>query len=68
MENEKKYKYIIIDTTTDEVILKKSVRDISDFINIIYPENKMSHNTVSIQLRNNTYFYHCELLIKELKW
>lgn len=68
MENEKKYKYIIIDTTTDEIILKKSVRDISDFINIIYPENKMSHNTVSIQLRNNNYFYHCELLIKELKW
>ena len=33
---EKAYKYIIINKTTDEAVIQKSVRDISDFINTIY--------------------------------
>ena len=33
--SEKKYKYLIIDTTSDEAIIKKSYREIADFINIV---------------------------------
>ena len=65
---EKTYKYIIINKTTDEAVIQKSVRDISDFINTIYPENTISHNTVSQRLKEKKYFNYYELLIKELIW
>ena len=65
---EKAYKYIVIDKDTNEVILKNSYRDISDFINLIYPDNKISHNAVGERLRDKKYFNYCGLLVKELVW
>ena len=65
---EKQYKYIIIDKSSEEVILKNSVRDIADFINMIYTEDSISHNTVSKRLKEKKYFNYYELLIKELIW
>ena len=65
---EKTYKYIIINKTTDEAIIQKSVRDISDFINTIYTENTISHNTVSQRLKEKKFFNYYDLLIKELLW
>ena len=53
---EKTYKYIIINKTTDEAVIQKSVRDISDFINTIYTENTISHNTVSQRLKEKKFF------------
>ena len=62
------YKYIVINKTSDEVIIKNSVREISDFIGMIYPKSKLSHNSVSQRLNEKSYFNHYDLLIKELKW
>ena len=65
---EKLYKYIIIDKETNEVILKNSYRDISEFINLIYPKSSISHNAVGERLRDKKFFNHYGLLVKELVW
>ena len=66
--SEKKYKYIIIDTTSDEVVLKKSYREIADFINTISEKDIISHNTVRNNIKDTKFFYFNELLIKVLIW
>ena len=66
--SEKKYKYIIIDTTSDEVVLKKSYREIADFINTISDKDIISHNTVRNNIKDTKFFYFNELLIKVLIW
>ena len=66
--SEKKYKYIIIDTTSDEVVLKKSYREIADFINTISEKDIISHNTVRNNIKETKFFYFNELLIKVLIW
>lgn len=66
--SEKKYKYIIIDTTSDEVVLKKSYREIADFINTISDKDIISHNTVRNNIKDTNFFYFNELLIKVLIW
>jgi len=68
MDKYKKFKYIIIDTTTHEVVMKNSYRSIADFINLIYPSDKISHNAVGERLRVHKYFNYYDLLIKELLW
>ena len=68
MAENKKYKYIIIDTTTHEVVVEQSYRSIADFINLIYPEDKISHNAVGERLRVHKFFNYYDLLIKELLW
>ena len=68
MAENKKYKYIIIDTTTHEVVVEQSYRSIADFINLIYPEDKISHNAVGERLRIHKFFNYYDLLIKELLW
>ena len=54
--SEKKYKYIIIDTTSDEVVLKKSYREIADFINTISEKDIISHNTVRNNIKDTKFF------------
>ena len=66
--SEKKYKYIIIDTTSDEVVLKKSYREIADFINAISEKDIISHNPVRNNIKETKFFYFNELLIKVLIW
>tara|TARA_B100000029_G_C17502535_1_gene933181 strand:- start:1258 stop:1467 length:210 start_codon:yes stop_codon:yes gene_type:complete len=68
MEKNNNFKYIIIDTTTHEVVIKNSYRSIADFINLIYPNDKISHNAVGERLRAHKYFNYYDLLIKELLW
>ena len=68
MEKYKNFKYIIIDTTTHEVVMRNSYRSIADFINLIYPSDKISHNAVGERLRTHKYFNYYDLLIKELLW
>jgi hypothetical protein len=62
------YKYIIIDILSGEAVIHKNVRDISEFIKMIYPTNPLSHNTISKYIREQNNFIHEELLIKELVW
>ena len=38
------------------------------FINLIYPEDKISHNAVGERLRVHKFFNYYDLLIKELIW
>ena len=68
MEKYNKFKYIIIDTTTHEVVMENSYRSIADLINLIYPNDKISHNSVGERLRAHKYFNYYDLLIKELLW
>ena len=49
----KNYKYLIINKETGEAITKKNVREISEFIDLIYPGKKISHNTVSKRLKED---------------
>ena len=37
------YKFIIIDRDTNDVVVKKTLRDVSDFINLVC-QNKISQN------------------------
>tara|TARA_Y100001935_G_C17311156_1_gene516384 strand:+ start:82 stop:285 length:204 start_codon:yes stop_codon:yes gene_type:complete len=64
--SEKKYKYLIIDTTSDEAIIKKSYREIADFINIVSKE-QISHNTVCKRLTENNSFNFENLIITNIK-
>jgi hypothetical protein len=66
----KDYKYLIISKDTGEALIKKNVREISEFIGIIFPDKKISHNTVSLRLKESEkkYFEHYDLIIKELIW
>jgi len=60
-----KFKYIIIDTETEEVVMKKGFRDIADFINLV-SDDKISHNTVGKRLAENNHFVFDMLIIKSL--
>jgi hypothetical protein len=44
-----KFKYIIIHTETEDVVLKNSFREIAEFINLVSEEH-ISHNTVGKRL------------------
>ena len=65
---EKNFKYIIIQKDHNEVILKRSYREISIFINLIYPDKKLSHTSVGERLKEKSFFHYYDLLIKELIW
>ena len=43
------YKFIIIDRDTNDVVVKKTLRDVSEFINLVC-KNKISHNNVRLKL------------------
>ena len=62
-----KFKYIIIDTETEDVVLKNSFREIAEFINLVSVEH-LSHNTVGKRLAENNHFTFNSLAIKVLLW
>jgi hypothetical protein len=62
-----KFKYIIIDTETEEVVLKNSFREIAEFINLVSVD-QVSHNTVGKRLAENKHFTFNDLIIKALIW
>ena len=66
----KDYKYLIINKETGEAIIKNNVREISEFISLIYSDKKISKDTVSRRLKENEkkYFEYYDLIIKELLW
>ena len=65
---EKIYKYIIIDTDTHDIVVKKSYREVADFINLVSEDNVISHNTVGARLSTNNHFEFNNLIIKGLIW
>ena len=64
------FKYLIINIHTGECITTKNIREISTFIELIYPNKKICPSTVSNRLKGTEkkYFEHYDLLIKELIW
>lgn len=66
--SENKYKYIIIDRTSDEVVVRKSYREVADFINLVSSTDVISHNTVRTHLVAEKFFYFNDLVIKVLIW
>ena len=68
MEEGKLYKYIIINKEHTEVILINSYREIADFINTLYSDNKISHTTIGERLKEKKFFHYDGLLVKELIW
>ncbi len=64
----KNYKYLIINTNNNELTIKKSLRDITGYINEIYPKQTTSYNTINRRLKDKNNFKYFELLIMELKW
>tara|TARA_Y100000996_G_C22472601_1_gene622770 strand:+ start:62 stop:271 length:210 start_codon:yes stop_codon:yes gene_type:complete len=68
MDHAKRFKYIIIQKDHNEIVLKNSYRDISVFINLIYPDKKISHNSVGERLRKDKFFDYYDLIVKELIW
>ena len=62
-----RYKYIVIDTETDDVVFKNGFREISEFINLISDES-ISHNTVGKRLSEKNHFEFQNLIIKALIW
>ena len=69
MENEsQKYKFIVIDTNTNEANVFNSYNKVSEFISNIC-ENNISHNHTRNRLQNeNGFFYFEYLLVKKLIW
>ena len=45
-----------IDTETDEVVVKKSYREVAYFINLISENDAISHNTVGSNLSKANHF------------
>ena len=68
MEEDKLYKYIIINKEHTEVILINSYREISEFINTLYSDKKISHTTIGERLKDKKFFHYNDLLVKELIW
>jgi hypothetical protein len=62
-----RYKYIVIDTETDDVVFKNGFREISEFINMVSDES-ISHNTVGKRLSEKNHFEFQNLIIKALIW
>ena len=60
-------KYIIIDTETNDVVLKNSFREIAEFIKSV-SEDHISHNTVGKRLAENNHFTFNHFIIKALVW
>ena len=62
-----KFKYIIIDVESGDVVVKYSFREIADFINTVC-DDTISHNTVGKRLAVDNYFLFNNLIIKSLLW
>jgi len=68
MESYKKnYKFIVIDTNTNEAIVFKSYNSIEDFLKTVCNET-LSHNSIRQRIVDEGYFEFEHLLIKKIIW
>ena len=67
MEEKKNYKFIVIDTNTNEAMIFKSYNSIEDFIKTVCDET-LSHNTIRQRIVDGGFFYFEHLLVKKLIW
>ena len=65
-----KYKYLIINTKTDEITIVRNLRDIEKKLKELYPKDYITHNTISNRFKEekNKFFPFFDLIIKELIW
>jgi len=63
----KNYKFIAIDTNTNEAIVFKSYNSIEEFIKTVCNET-LSHNSIRIRIVEEGYFEFEHLVIKKLNW
>ena len=64
-----KYKYLIINGKSDNIIIKYNLREIEEYIRDIYPHDTISHNTISKRFYGNKYMEYYDLIvIKEMIW
>lgn len=63
----KNYKFIAIDTNTNEAMIFKSYNSIEEFIKTVCHET-LSHNSIRQRIVDEGYFEFEHLLIKNLIW
>jgi len=63
----KNYKFIAIDTNTNEAIVFKSYNSIEEFIKTVCNET-LSHNSIRKRIVEEGYFEFEHLVIKKLNW
>ena len=61
------YKFIIIDRDTNDVVVKKTLRDVSEFINFVC-KNNISHNNVRLKLIDHNFFEFESLIVHKLSF
>lgn len=61
------YKFIIIDKNTNDVVVKKTLRDVSEFINLVC-KNKISHNNVRLKLIDHNFFEFENIIVHKLSF
>jgi len=61
------YKFIIIDRDTNDVVVKKTLRDVSEFINLVC-KNKISHNNVRLKLIDHNFFEFENIIVHKLSF
>lgn len=66
-EYRKNYKFVAIDTNTNEAMIFKSYVSIEEFIKNVC-ENTLSHNSIRQRIVDEGYFEFEHLLIKKLSW
>tara|TARA_B100000902_G_C26842122_1_gene683922 strand:+ start:182 stop:409 length:228 start_codon:yes stop_codon:yes gene_type:complete len=65
-----KPKFLIINEVDDTYHIMNSFREIEEYINLQYPENKTSHMSVSRRIKesDNKYYSYYDIIVKELIW
>jgi len=61
------YKFIIIERETNDVVVKKTLRDVSEFINLVC-KNKISHNNVRLKLIDHNFFEFENIIVHKLSF
>ena len=64
------YKFLIINENDGTYHIMNSFRDIEEYINEQYPENKTSHMSVSRRIKEseNKHYKYYDIIVKELIW
>lgn len=64
------YKYLIINEKDNTYHIMNSFREIEEYINLQYPENKTSHMSVSRRIKesDNKHYNYYDIIVKELIW
>ena len=65
-----KPKFLIINEVDDTYHIMNSFREIEEYINLQYPENKTSHMSVSRRIKDSDskYYSYYDIIVKELIW